>query len=126
MKSLDAYHHIYLDFWQLGYEEAWKAVYDAFKTKIHVAEEKYNLYCAADPSFADILTTDPSCTRFHSCRWNTTCSIHGKYTITIHPVPTINQEMTVYNPKIHKKLLQSDLDNGIELKQQLVSRAHMI
>lgn len=118
IKSLDNYHHIYIDCWQLGYEELWREIVVHFNKKVHVSEERYNLYCTGDPSFADVLTTDASSTRFHSCNWESECSLHGKYTMAFHPIPTINNEVT---PLLdNTKLLRSDLPYRAELKQHLV------
>jgi hypothetical protein len=36
--------HIYLDTWCAGYEEAWFTIKEEFGCKIHVSEQRYNLY----------------------------------------------------------------------------------
>ncbi|KAI8388566.1 beta-lactamase-like protein [Radiomyces spectabilis] len=89
LQTIKQYHctfHIYLDCWTFGYEEIWFAIAQVFNTKIHVSRQFYDMYCRADSTFDRILTTDPQ-TRFHSCNWASTCSMHSAKTLAIHPVP---------------------------------------
>ncbi|KAG2208318.1 hypothetical protein INT47_006174, partial [Mucor saturninus] len=117
IKSYPVTHHMYLDCWTVGYEEMWISITENFGQKIHVSQQRYNMFCHANSLFDDILTTDPK-TRFHSCHWDQECYIHEEYTISIHPTPNKNTKAFPHSP--FRRLLNSDLPWDCEPLQRMI------
>lgn len=111
---------MYLDTWTPGYEEMWFAIKEEFNSKIHVSEQRYNMYLSLDEKYEDVLTTDATSTRFHSCRWGEKCHKHDPQMVSIHPVPNRNNKAFQYKPTKYFKLLQSDLPRHCKPYQQMV------
>jgi hypothetical protein len=111
---------MYLDCWTVGYEELWVAVAEEFRSPIHVSQQRYNMFSKVHSSFAVILTTDPTITRFHSCHWDEKCFVHEDHMVSIHPTPHQNNKPYEFYQSRHSKLLQTDLPYNCKPKIQMV------
>jgi hypothetical protein len=100
----------------------WAAVADTFNQKVHVSQQRYDMFCAADPSYTEYLTLSPEGTRFHSCDWDANCAIHESNMISIHPQPTVNNCATEYVLSKHAKPLQTDLPSTCKPFMRMVTR----
>lgn len=120
VKGYPEKYHMYLDTWTPGYEEMWFAIKEEFNSKIHVSEQRYNMYLSLDEKYEDVLTTDATSTRFHSCRWGEKCHKHDPQMVSIHPVPNRNNKAFQYKPTKYFKLLQSDLPRHCKPHQQMI------
>ena len=98
----------------------WLAIKEKFNAKVHVSQQRYNMYMALDPNHSELLTTDRSSTRFHSCRVEEGCYKHESKMVTIHPVPNRSQECYQFTPSRQEKLLESDLPKDFKPYQQMV------
>ncbi|CAF3492250.1 unnamed protein product [Adineta steineri] len=52
---------------RVGYEQIYRALYDALGMRIHVEQGQYDFYSCL-PIIQECLTTDPNTTRLHACR----------------------------------------------------------
>lgn len=108
---------MYLDCWTVGYEEIWISITENFGQKVHVSEQRYNMFFHMNPLFDDVLTTNPK-TRFHSCHWDQDCYVHEDHTVSIHPTPNKNTRPI---PQTHsRQLLMTDLPWDCEPLEQMV------
>jgi hypothetical protein len=98
----------------------WAAIADTFNQKVHVSQQRYAMFCAADPSYTEYLTPDPNKTRFHSCDWDADCAVHEPNMISIHPQPATHNRPTEYVVSKHAKLLQTDLPYTCKPFKQMV------
>lgn len=112
--------HFYLDNWTVGYEELWITIVDIYKQKVHVSEQRYNLFCKTEPIFDKVLTIDASSTRFHSCQWDAGCFKHEANTVAIHPTPNRNTQPYEYVKGKSRKLLATDLPFDYKPFQRMV------
>lgn len=53
-----------------GYEHIWIALSEQFGCPVHVSDRVYSYYEHALPEVACCLTTDPTKTRIHACKWD--------------------------------------------------------
>lgn len=83
------------------------------------------MYCHMNPLFENVLTTDPTSTRFHSCYWDEACAKYEKYMISIHPTPNKNIKPFKYiRSKQSKQLLMTDLPYDCKPFEQMVYDQH--
>ncbi|KAI9491333.1 beta-lactamase-like protein [Zychaea mexicana] len=120
---IDSYpgnHHFFLDFWMYGYEEAWWKIASRYNTKIHVSEDRYQLYLALDKHlFTNILTTDETTTRFHSCHWKkSSCATHGADTINVQGQPIVGCRARPFGPDDYK--MRTDLPKHANIKKEVI------
>lgn len=111
---------MYLDTWTVGYEEMWITIKENFDSKVHVSHQRYNMYVNLEERYKEVLTTDPTSTRFHSCRWDEGCFKHEAHMVSIHPVPNRNIKAFEFKPSKQSRLLQSDLPRHCKPYQQMV------
>jgi hypothetical protein len=98
----------------------WIAISEEFRKKVHVSQQRYNMFCSTEPEFAACLTTDASSTRFHSCRWDEGCCKHEHSMISVHPTPNRNTQPYEYIKSKQKKLLATDLPYNCKPYLQMV------
>ncbi|KAG8923551.1 hypothetical protein FRC01_012620 [Tulasnella sp. 417] len=70
-----SHYKFFINSWTWGYEDALIGVATCFGTKIHVDRYKYDVYTSlSEPIWKEILTMDPTATRFHACERFDRCS----------------------------------------------------
>ncbi|KIO24727.1 hypothetical protein M407DRAFT_212107, partial [Tulasnella calospora MUT 4182] len=75
MTRYPSHYKFFINSWTWGYEEALIGVATCFGAKIHVDRYKYDVYTSlSEPIWKEILTMDPTATRFHACERFDRCS----------------------------------------------------
>ncbi|KAG8947729.1 hypothetical protein FRC04_010503 [Tulasnella sp. 424] len=75
MSRYPSYYKFFINSWTWGYEEALIGIATCFGVKIHVDRYKYDIYTSlSEPIWKEILTMDPTATRFHACARFDRCS----------------------------------------------------
>ena len=70
-----------------GYEHVWMALFERFGTPVHVSNRVYSYYQTALPEVAACLTTDPTKTRIHSCKWDSSITSSFRSSLPCGHVP---------------------------------------
>lgn len=87
--------------------------------QIHVSPERYKLYSALNPIYAQIFSTIADESRFHSCQWRNDCRRHSYRTTTIHPVPVTGDHVRALDPVSH--ILRTDFPKSCPVPNRIVS-----